>query len=181
MRGRDLPPQGSEMIKLSQSQQTISDAPRMMPEHAADGMDGESFTQVRGSSPWIWDFGVVLLLVSGYGARREVRPIHPAVAHRKGSNCGERDNRMDAWNNPWKGVGELFPNPLALIDVTARQDVILGVVSCFGMWSSLQGGMRDAACEQWSRGEPGSAPASWGELAMIRVRNCFGFEGSVWC
>lgn len=61
-----LPPQGSEMIKPSQtqlgvarsqslSQQTVVDAPRMMSMHTENGMDNESFTQVRGFLPWILD------------------------------------------------------------------------------------------------------------------------------
>lgn len=28
----------------------------MMSEHVADRMGGKGFTQVRGFSPWIWDF-----------------------------------------------------------------------------------------------------------------------------
>lgn len=57
-----LPPQRSEMIKPSQTQlgalrsqslpqQTIVDAPRMA--STENGMDNESFTQVRGFSPWV--------------------------------------------------------------------------------------------------------------------------------
>lgn len=65
-----LPPQGSEMIKpsqpqlgaarsQSQSQQTVVDAPRMTSTHTENGMDSESFAQVRGFSPWIRDCGEV--------------------------------------------------------------------------------------------------------------------------
>lgn len=60
-----LPPQGSEMIKPSQpqlgvarsqslSQQTAVDAPRMTSMHTENGMDNETFTQVRGFFALDW-------------------------------------------------------------------------------------------------------------------------------
>lgn len=101
---QDLPPQGSEMIKLSsarlaagtrsQSQQTISTAPRMTSEHAVDGMDDKDFTQVRGLSAWVGDFGVFcsLQLV------KELRWSH--CEGMRGQFCSSEGQAL--WG-PWDG------------------------------------------------------------------------------